>query len=325
MYQRKMMTFKKRYLSEETEQTISNEIDRATDYTKNNDAKPQVDQTPDIAKVASVSATVPLVRSVENINDVDGDRSPDTAKQAGETMAREARKAAKQSSRTPFNVDITESEDVFNRFRGPHYNKLTRKLKGVGLNVGFEKKDIAPNSTNSKAGQKNINSGTQASFTMGKKDPGRHAKDNLNTAQNIPGKEDIKKTMTMDSTYFEVNRKIEALLEYSDMDVKWGMNAPGNRNRAVYGVDDGSRDRTSDTHDMVKNMNAVVDDKAKIQAKNRAATMPEPDKNHAMEQTAGLHMQRSNTVHQADGANADVRQQREQRMQQKAEQDQQNG
>ncbi len=319
------MTFNDRYLSEtETQQTVTNKIEQASDFVKQNDAKDKPisqQNMPAVAVANTVSAAVPIVQSVENMNDVEGNRTPNDAKGAGDTLARESRKAVQGSSRTPFNVGITESDDPLAMVRGPYSNKLSKKLNQVGLNTGFGKSATNPKQTQSRAGQKDITSGTKASFTLGQKDLGKHARDSLKTAQNVPGRKDITKATTssmMDSTYFDISQKINSLLyEYTDMDVNWGTNAPGNvkSGRTIHGASDYHTDRTSDTHDMVKNMNSVIDDKQKVQAKNRAATMPEPDKNHAMEQTAGLHMQRSSIVHGADQANAEVRQQKEQRIQ----------
>ncbi len=317
------MTFKRRYLAEETGQTIENKIDNAAkDYTKLNDAKPE-NQTPsgisDVAVASTASATVPLIRSVENINDVQGNRTPNDANTSSEALARESRKAVQSSSRTPFNVTITESsegQDPMARFRGPHHNKLKNKLTQAGLNTGFDLKRVAPRNSKSEAsmaGQKNINSGTNAVIKNTKKIAGQHAAANVN----IPHKNDIKKATTLtDSIYFGVSLKIDTLLEYTDMDVKWGTNAPGNvkSGRAMHGLSN-THDRTSDTHDMVKNMNDVIDDKQKVQAKNRAATMPE--KENGPEH--GNIMTSRNIVHGSDQANAEVRQQRESRLTDAAE------
>ncbi len=321
------MTFRKRYikyLAEETQQTITNEINKTRDpanYTNNNDVKPtqSSEKVSDVA-IASTSATVPLVRSVESINDVKGNRTSDDAKSAGDSLARESRNSAINSSRTPFNVSINESDDILSSIRGPYANNLTKRLQNVGLNTGVRKTDVSPNQNNSKTGQKNITSGTKASFTLGRKDAGKQARDNVKTAMDIPRKNDIKKATVMDSTvFFKVGVLIQ---EYTDMDVSWGTNAPGNvkSGRTMNGLSN-THDRTSDTHDMVKNMNNVIDDKQKVQAKNRAATMPEKE----TDPEHGNIMTSRNIVHGADQANADVSQQREQRLSAQAEQEQQDG
>ncbi len=313
------MTFKRRYLSEtETGQTIENKIDNAAkDYTKNNDADPSNQKSsgmPDIAVASTASAAVPLIRSVENINDVKGNRTPNDANTSSEALARESRKAVKSSSRTPFNVNITEAtedQDIMARFKGPYHNRLKDKLKSAGLNTGFDLKYVSPSNSKveaSMAGQKNINSGTEAVFKNTKKVAGQQAAANVD----IPHKDDIKKATTLtDSVYFNVSTKINSLLEYTDMDVNWGTNAPGNvkSGRTMHGLSN-TRDRTSDTHDMVKNMNDVIDDKQKVQSKNRAATMPESDSGPEH----GNIMTSRNIVHGADEANTEVRQQRESRL-----------
>jgi len=325
------MTFQNRYLSEgETPQTIQNEIKQASDFTSRNDVKDKPDGISDVAAVSTATATVPLVQSVENINDAHTNRTSNDAKTAGDTMTRGSRNTVQDSSRTPFNVSINESNDPLAQFRGPYHNTFSKKIKNLGLSIG-NKEGTNAKKVASQSGNKNILSGTKASFTMGKKDLGRHAKDSLNTAQNVPGKNDIRRATTssiMDSTYFELSKKINYLIqEYTDMDVKWGTNAPGNvkTGRTIsHGVDE-SHNKTSDTTNMVKNMNQVINTKQAAQVKTRAATMPEINKDKAMDQTAGLHIQRSNIVHGADQTNANVRQQREQRMQANQSKDQQDG
>ncbi len=57
-------------------------------------------------------------------------------------------------------------------------------------------------------------------------------------------------------------------------------------------------------------MNEITDDKMAKAAGNRNMTAPENDEESKM----GLHIERSNIVHQSDAENAQVRAQKEQRL-----------
>ncbi len=322
------MTFKRRYLSEETTPSEQQTRDQAAkDYTNLNDAKP-ADQKPagvsDVAVASAVPAVVPLVRSVENINDVQGNRSPNDANAAGENMARESRKAVKGSSRTPFNVvtESTEGRDPMDRFRGPYHNKLRKKLKDAGLNTGADLSTIAPSNPKvlaSMTGQKNINSGTNAVINNTKKVAGKHAAANVN----IPNKKDIKNATTLtDSSHFslfDISQKIEMLLETDEN--KRVSRGYYTQPAPMKGVADASTpSKTNQTHNMVSQMGNIT--KAKEADNVTRSTMPEKE----IVPEHGNMMSKHNIVHGNDDANTAISQQREERLSAEAQaKEQQNG
>ncbi len=335
-------SFRARYLQEEeTPQTVSNKIDLATDKIVN---QTKVDKavTPTIgdnAEIATVSPQQSIVNTgvaEANLNRSSSGRvkqpTIDDGNAAATAEKNSSIRATQNSSRTPFNAKITESEllflsesvklskiDLDKPIRGKYANALTDHFDSIGLNTGFGKSRLSTKEDASKTGQKNINKGTVDSFKMGKRDLGRAAYDNVKNNQQPPKSSEIKTATAMESVSFIIGKLIE---EYSNIDNKWGANAPGNRGRTVNisGVE--RIDHTKQTQNMVKGMNEVIQAKERQQAPTLKATMPEPDTDHAMEQTAGLHMQRSNIIHGADEANARVREEREQRLQAQQPQEQ---
>jgi hypothetical protein len=209
-------------------------------------------------------------------------------------------------------------------------NPLTERLQVAGINTGFNTRnklqDIVedPKKDPSKAGIKNPNTGTEASFGLGKSDATRAANDNLKSGM---GLNSIQRgtSLLSASTHFKVGK----LVEEADIDPKWGTHAPGSKVKTVImkkGVQ--PVNHTQATHKMIDDMNNVI--KAKQTRRNlvRRETMPEVRKPAAATQTMGLHMNDANVRSryktpeaEAKDKNAEARLMKEQRL----SQGQQNG
>ncbi len=325
------MSFKSRFISinEETEQTITEKINKFDNDARESYKKaPGMGSTP-AATMTTISPQQSILRSEEAGDDLNrssaGNIKPnptvDDADKMARTVSRANTLAVSNSSRTPAGA-ITEATDTTGVYTpGPYANSLTQRLRDVGINSGFQKEITDSGEAQNATGEKNITSGTKASLSLGRSDISRQAKDGLNTASNIPGAGDVKQATMESSVLIRINN---LLMEYTNMDVKWGANSPGSRasNRTinVHGVE--PVNHTTQTQSMVRNMGKAIETKADIREQNRKQTMPEPKQDHAATKTGGIHMQRSSIVHKADEANAQVRQEREQRMQQKDQKEQ---
>ncbi len=322
-------TFKARYVTEATGQTINNEINKATDFVSgaNENAtgvkKPEA-SVGENAVTAVAAPSQSIVKAGAAESSMPRNPTIDDATKVDTTLKNDRINSTRNSSRTPFNAPITEAENIINginidsRIPGKFDNGLTKRLKNVGLNSGVSKTDLSISSNASKAGEKNVTTGTKSSLGLGRSDITRNAKDGLKTAQSVPGTSDIKKAMTESfiSALFKINTLIE---EYTNNDVQQSGKIPGNRDQTskFQGVQPSFRPEAAGKQD--ERMNAVIDDKARIRAANRAATMPEPDTDSAMEKTGGIHMQRSSIVHGADEQNAQTRAAAEERRQAQAQ------
>ncbi len=326
-------TFKARYVTEATGQTINNEINKATDFVSGaNESATGVKKPEAGVGENAVTAVAAPSQSIVKAGAAEASmpRNPtiDDATKVDTTLKNDRINSTKNSSRTPFNAPITEAENIINginidsRIPGKFDNGLTKRLKNVGLNIGISKTDLSTAANASKAGEKNVTTGTKSSLGLGRSDTTRNAKDGLKTAQSVPGTNEIKKTMTTESfiaSLLKINILIE---EYTNNDVQQSGKIPGNRDQTskFQGVQPGFHQKAAGEQD--QRMNAVTDDKARIRAGNRAATMPEPDTDSAMEKTGGIHMQRSSIVHGADEQNAQTRAAAEERRQAQAQEGQ---
>ncbi len=313
------MTFKKRYLAEaDTPQSVTEKLQDAVKKTNENfkePAKPQP-SVPSMTMASATPAPVSIVKSAEAMSDLSSTSSTDDAAIAGNTLDNRSENERKESSSTPGLKYHTEAAEItIEHFHGPHHNSFTSQIKKLGRNTGVKPSDVNSKDTLRKSGIDNPTMGTEASLTLGGNDVKKQAKDGLKTgSHNVPGRKELK----LATESWSVISKINALLE-DTYESPWGTNAPGNRKTGrtmSHGVDTSNSSSTK-YNDMMNRANDVTKNKQINQAKTRTATMPEIDKSQAMEQTGGLHMQQSSIVHGADEANANVRQQREERMQSK--------
>ncbi len=317
------MSFKSRYLSEETGQTISNEINKATTFATemgNRATQAQPTGISQAAKVATITPTQSIIKTSEAEDDLNrssvGNQKPNpTANDAAKSdrvLSTEGIRSTRESSRTPFNVNITESIsiDIDARIPGPFDNKLTAKLKSVGLNTGVSKTDVSPGSDSAKTGQKNINSGTKASFTLGANDAGKQAKDGLKTAMNVPGKEDVKKTMMTDSTIIKIAKLVE---EYTNADVQ-STSGPVKHSSVPKGQGVQPGNHANQSMAQTRAMNDISEDKMDKATSLRKMTAPEVGRDYAAEHTTGLKADQYKSKYQTDATNAQTSAQREERL-----------
>ncbi len=322
-----MISFKSRFIQEETEQQISEKVNTFNQQQLNS-YKPASRGISQAAQVSTISPQQSIIRASEAEDDLNrsstGNIKPNPTADDADKMARVTQRAnlnaTTNNSRTSAGA-ITEATEEPEKLPGPFNNPLTEKLNNLGVNTGFSKPDLDPKGEATKTGQKNINTGTKASFGLGRSDAKRQANDSLNTAQNVPKASDINNATSLMDSY--AIRAISKLVEeYTNIDEKWGKHAPGitkPKPSDFKGVQPGTH--TKETGAMVQSMNGVTDDKNRVQSKNRAATMPKYNDDPAGKKTGGINMQRSSIVHSADDANAKVRAEREQRMQEQSKQE----
>ncbi len=308
-----MISFKERFIQEETEQGITEKVNQFDNMAKETYQK-AAPATNNIANAVTVAPQQSIIRTSEATDDLNRNVNPTT--DDADKMARVTKRAnvnaVTNNSQTSAGATITEATSDQDEvpIPGPYANGLTQRLNNIGINTGFSKPEFDPKGEASKTGQKNVNTGTESSFALGRSDAQRQAKDGLNTAQNTPGSFEVKQATSLtDSTEIKLNQFI-SLFEDDGGQVP-GMAKP--KVRTFQGVQPGTH--TKETGAMVQSMNGVTDDKTRVQSKNRAATMPEYNDDPAGKKTGGIQMQRSSVVHGADALNAQTRAEKEQRMQ----------
>ncbi len=335
------MSFKSRYLGEATEQTITNNITGATDFAAkaaDNAANAIAKPVSQGAKIATISPQQSIIRTSEVTDDLNrtssGNPKPNpTANDASKverTLNAETVRDTKLNSRTPFNAQITEAENIVMgvnidaRIPGKFDNNLTKKLNDVGINIGVSKSDVSASDNAVKTGEKNITTGTKASFGLGRSDAKRQAKDGLKTAQDVPGADDIKSsTMTLsDSAYLKIGYLIE---EYTNQDVENAAKGPVKHSSVPKGQGVQPGVHTAQTQRMVSQVNDVSDDKMKARGSIRNATMPEVNQDYAAEHTTGLKTNQYAQKYSTDALNAQTRTAKEERKSAEAEAQQSQG
>jgi hypothetical protein len=316
-----MKTFKSRFIQEADEAGKASPTQPVSNFINQSIAppRPESPETKTIVK-SVVAPQQSIIKATEATDDMNiaakGNPTPNDADKMNRTLQNQDRSDAKWSSNTPFNSNLQEAEvagiDLDARIPGKYDNQLSKRLKEIGINTGFDKKALTQTpDTKEKKGNAKVTTGTKASFGLGRSDAKRQARDGLKTGT----KEIDKATLLTASAYLKIGELVE---EYTSIDAQRAGKTPGSApkiRQEGFGVK--VANKTQQTQEMVRNMNAVIDDKMKRRMALTKQTMPKDDP--AMTKTGGIHLQQSNIVKSWKDREAAVKEAREQRIAQQQE------